>query len=222
MNKLAGRTLLLIVLGGGSVLTVAWAQVPEAKKAPPTRDDPQVFEPPSGSGMMDRDRSPRAMGMGGIGWGGRRGPFAHPMSNQERLESEFLRNAVEKLKSAKSDSEKTSAANELSKVLEKSFQRDLDRRERQISDVEARVKKLRDQIDKRKKAKDEIISLRLKTILNEADGLGFPGAVDQESEANPGSRDQFRRLALPQAFIGDLSTPVSPLDDGPPSTDQAP
>ena len=56
----------------------------------------------------------------------------------------------------------------------------MQRREKQISDVEARVKKLRDQIEKRKKAKDDIVSLRLKTIVNEADGLGFPDRVDAE------------------------------------------
>jgi hypothetical protein len=89
------------------------------------------------------------------------------------------------LKSAKADGEKTAATKEVSELLEKSFQRDLERREKQIVEVEARVKKLRDQIEKRKKAKDEIISLRLKTIVNEADGLGFPGPFEQEPDLNP-------------------------------------
>ncbi len=118
-------------------------------------------------------------------------------------EFEALRQAVEKLKSAKNDAEKTSATNEISQVLEKWFKRDLDRRENQISEIETRVKKLRDQIDKRKKAKDEIINLRLKTIINEADGLGFPGAFEQESEAEP-----FWRIG-PGLNFGDFPRPVS-------------
>ena len=115
-------------------------------------------------------------------------------------EFEALSQAVDKFKSAKNDAEKTSATNEISQVLEKWFKRDLERRENQISEIETRVKKLRDQIDKRKKAKDEIINLRLKTIINEANGLGFPGAVDQESEADPWSRNNFRTLVPPQAI----------------------
>jgi len=34
MNQLARRALLVIVLGGGSIMTVAWAQSPDAKKEP--------------------------------------------------------------------------------------------------------------------------------------------------------------------------------------------
>jgi hypothetical protein len=127
-----------------------------------------------------------------------RGPFAHPMSEEEIHEFKALGQAVEKLKSAKNDAEKTSATNEISQVLEKWFKRDLERRESQVSEIETRVKKLRDQIEKRKKAKDEIINLRVKTIVNEADGLGFPGAFEQESEADPWSRNQFRAIVPPQ------------------------
>jgi hypothetical protein len=129
-----------------------------------------------------------------------RGPFPHPMSEEEMQEFEALSQAVEKFKTAKNDAEKTSATNEISQVLEKWFKRDLERRENQISEIETRVKKLRDQIDKRKKAKDEIINLRLKTIINEANGLGFPGGFEQESEAEPFSRPHYRAAVPPSAF----------------------
>jgi seryl-tRNA synthetase len=122
------------------------------------------------------------------------------MSEEEMQEFEALGQAVEKLKSAKNDADKTSATNQISQVLEKWFKRDLQRRENQISEIETRVKKLRDQIEKRKKAKDEIINLRLKTIVNEADGLGFPGAFEQESEAEPFSRPHYGTDRPPQAF----------------------
>jgi len=63
------------------------------------------------------------------------------------------------------------------------------------------VKKLRDQIEKRKKARDEIINLRLKTIVNEAEGLGFPGAFDQDSEVN-----RHPRIG-PGFSFGNVATP---------------
>jgi chromosome segregation ATPase len=86
-----------------------------------------------------------------------------------------LQTAVEKLRTAKEGPEKEAATKEVMQQLEKSFTSDLERREQEVSEIESRVKKLRDQIEKRKKAKDEIISLRLKTIINETQGLGFPG-----------------------------------------------
>ncbi len=144
-----------------------------------------------------------------------RGVFPHPMSDEEMQEIEALEQAVEKLKSAKTDADKTAATKELSELLEKSFQRDLERREKQLAEVEARVKKLRDQIEKRKKAKDEIINLRLKTIVNEAEGLGFPGVFDQESEAGPWSIDHGRRTG-PGFDFGEFITPVRPPN--PPET----
>ena len=91
-----------------------------------------------------------------------------------------LQAALEKLKTAKVGPEKEAATKELTQLLDKSFTRDLERREHEVAEIETRIKKLREQIDKRKQAKDEIISLRLKTIINETQGLGFPGPVGFE------------------------------------------
>jgi hypothetical protein len=231
MNKLLQRALLVIVLGGGYLLTRAWAQTPETAQTPGTQPTlgPQTHSeakpgdtfdanppaaapaapapprrPPSPAEAFGRrgGMGHRGMGMGGMGIGMMRGrgPLAHPMSEEEMQEFEALSQAVEKFKTAKNDAEKTIATNEISQVLEKWFKRDLERRENQISEIETRVKKLRDQIDKRKKAKDEIINLRLKTIVNEANGLGFPGAFEQESEAEPFSTPHYRAFVPPQAF----------------------
>jgi hypothetical protein len=221
MNKLLQRALLLIVLGGGYLLSRAWAQTQETSKTPQTRetkpfggdeapehseakarDEYRPLVPPTAAPDAPRDPANRVQrwgsrggfgrGMGrGMGMGMMRGRGPRRMSEEEMQEFEALSQAVEKLKSAKNDSEKTSATNEISQVLEKWFKRDLERRESQISEIETRVKKLRDQIEKRKKAKDEIINLRVKTIVNEANGLGFPGAFEQESAADPFSSPHF-------------------------------
>ncbi len=119
--------------------------------------------------------------VGSVGLTSMDGITVTPSPRQKSKSSEALRQAIGKLKSAKNDTEKAALTKQISQLLDKSFERDMQRREKQISDVEARVKKLRDQIEKRKKAKDDIISLRLKTIVNEADGLGFPEGVDAEA-----------------------------------------
>ena len=46
-------------------------------------------------------------------------------------------------------------------------------REKRLDELEERLTNLRDQIRKRRLAKEEIIELRLKTLANEAKGLGF-------------------------------------------------
>jgi hypothetical protein len=227
MNQLARRVFLLIVLVGGSLLTVAWAQTPEAKKepAPAVRVAPQAdaeedfaTQPPAGRAIWGGRGGPMGLGGGLSGsWGehGRHGfvrrAFPHPMSREEIQEFEAFHRAVEKLKSAKSDADKTNATNEISKLLEKSFQRDLERREHEIAQVEARVKKLRDQIEKRKKAKDDILNLRLKTIVNEADGLGFPGGFEADSEPFSSRPRAFRMLGTPHEFdFSPFQTPAPP------------
>jgi len=226
MNQLARRASLLIVLVGGSFLTVAWAQTPEANKEPasavpvgPQADAEEDFatQPPAGPALWGGRGG--SIGLGGSmsgAWGehGHHGifrrAFPHPMSREEMQEVEAFHRAVEKLKSAKSDADKTSATNELSKMLEKSFQRDLERREHEVAQVEARVKKLRDQIEKRKKAKDDILSLRLKTIVNEADGLGFPGGFGPESESLGPRPGVFRMPGPPHNFSYSTGEPFEP------------
>jgi hypothetical protein len=218
MKKAAQRALLVIVLGGGSLLTMAWAQEPAQKPAdqakPPSFSPDAPPAPPRAARRHGQarafsfarpdDRSGFSFSGPGRSWGG------HPMSEEEMQESEAMDQAVDKLKSAKNDADKTTATKEISQLLEKSFQHDMERRETQISEIEARVKKLREQIEKRKKAKDEIISLHLKTIVNEADGLGFPGRFDHESDLGPQGRSFQQWLGPDSARPEPLALPAPP------------
>jgi hypothetical protein len=62
---------------------------------------------------------------------------------------------------------------ELAKVLQRLFDLQLQQREREVSEIEARVKKLREMIDKRKGAMQSIVTSRLEQLLNEVDGMGW-------------------------------------------------
>ena len=80
------------------------------------------------------------------------------------------------MKDAKNDADKKKAAETIQRSLERQFEQDLaQRREQDVAAVEERVKALRQQLSKRQVSKAEIIALRLKTIMNNAEGLGFPG-----------------------------------------------
>jgi hypothetical protein len=181
------------LIGGGCWVTSVWGQQNTTPASP--AEYPALADPPAGAtypGPADtapivvpdeRDARPNSYGespfgppdvgnMGGFGRGPRR------KAGEALKEAQFFQAAVEKLRSANAGPEREAAKKALLQFLEKSFSRDLDRREQEVAEIESRVKKLRAQIERRKKAKDEIVGLRLKTIVNETEGLGFSGPQD--------------------------------------------
>lgn len=141
------------------------------------------------------------MGMGGPGMGGRgmSGPEGRymrprsvtrtiveqrmePLSKEEIAEMRKLAEATRLLHESKDDEARKKAADSIREHLNAQFDRDLKRREKELADIEARLKTLREQVEKRKAARDRIVGLRLDTIVNEADDLGFP--ADSVGSAN--------------------------------------
>lgn len=82
---------------------------------------------------------------------------------------------LQRLREATTDEQKAAIHRELSAVLEGYFDQDIQRRLAELADIEARVKRLRQQCDQRQQAKEEILQLQLKVLENEAAGLGFFG-----------------------------------------------
>lgn len=101
-----------------------------------------------------------------------------PIDAEEFTEMMAFREARMALKDAKDEAARKTAAEAIRQHLEKQFDRDLSQREQELAAVEERVRQLRQQVEKRSRSKDEIVTLRLKTMLNNADGLGFPGDDD--------------------------------------------
>lgn len=102
-----------------------------------------------------------------------------PVPKEEVAEAEAIKKLEPRLKLADGDKLKEAAIVELENLLKKAFDRDLDRREKEIADVENRVSRLRDQIKKRFANKEAIVKLRLQTMVNDAAGLGFPSPYDE-------------------------------------------
>jgi hypothetical protein len=197
MNKSLRFLVAAGLIGGGCWATSVWGQQDAQPGAPAERikrpvdalanpvpaEEPVVVEDTlRPDQVLDEVRGFKASGGVGSGSGAarlysrllRRGgtmPFEATPAFQE---------AVEKLRSAKAGPEKEAAKKELLELLEQSFTRDLEHREKEVAEIELRVKKLREQIERRKKAKDEIVGLRLKTIVNETEGLGFSDSQDFE------------------------------------------
>jgi hypothetical protein len=87
-------------------------------------------------------------------------------------------------------------AGELRQTLAKQFDVQRKRRELELSRIEERVRKLRDQIKKRDDARETIIDRRLDQLINEVEGLGWtppagPRGAGRSSYYAPGNRNNF-------------------------------
>ena len=100
--------------------------------------------------------------------------YLEPVPPEEIEESRLLQTAIQSLNDRSSDADKKKASDVIQEQLKRQFERDLKQREKELAAVEKRVLKLRQQLDKRKAAQKDIINLRLQTLVNEANGLGFP------------------------------------------------
>ncbi len=77
------------------------------------------------------------------------------------------------LREATEAAKKAELTKQLEKAVTKSFDEDMKARETELTRLEERLKKLKDQLDRRQKAKADIIQLQMKVLANEAEGLGF-------------------------------------------------
>jgi hypothetical protein len=100
---------------------------------------------------------------------------------------------VQKWKLAQNEADRAKIEQSLQALLKEQFQARLETNEKEISQLEAEVKRLRGQVELRRKKQDEIIEFRLTQLLREAQGLGW----GTEPEMRPGAM----RWAQPQAAI---------------------
>ena len=84
-----------------------------------------------------------------------------------------IREAAAALSEAEDEDAREQAEEHLGELLDEYFEEDMKRREQELAEVEARVKKLRELMERRREKKQEIIELQVEVLRNEADGLGF-------------------------------------------------
>lgn len=109
----------------------------------------------------------------------------HNSANSDEIKLQSQTNKIvgelRKLNSASTDEEKEQAdksrgglEERLRQTLAKRFDFLVKSREQQIEALQKQIETLQNEIRKRRDAKDEIVELRVKTLLHEANGLGFP------------------------------------------------
>ncbi len=101
--------------------------------------------------------------------------YMEPVPPEKLAAAKKLQEAIKSLNNSSAPEAQKKATDTIQQQLSEQFDVDLKGREKELAEVEAKVKSLREQLDKRKAAREDIISLRLKTITNDAAGLGFPG-----------------------------------------------
>jgi hypothetical protein len=84
-----------------------------------------------------------------------------------------IRKAAESVRDANGDEAKSAAQKKLTELLSKCYDDDMIQREHELKQIEERLTKLRELLDRRRTKKQEIIDLQTKVALNEAEGLGF-------------------------------------------------
>ena len=108
-------------------------------------------------------------------------------ADPRRAAERKLREATAKLKQAKNGGDGQAAEKLLHSALEDYFAADLEIREREIKEVQARVANLEELIERRRQARDQVISLQLEVLRNEADGLGFFSTSSRRSSIGNGA-----------------------------------
>ena len=84
---------------------------------------------------------------------------------------------------ADSKSEKRKIESIVAETLEKEFDVDMEAREAELKKVEERIAKLREQLDERRRSRDEVVELKVKEIVMDWKGLGW---------TSPGTKGQYR------------------------------
>ena len=121
-------------------------------------------------------------------------PVAQPVAHRtvgRNLHGE-LRQAARKLKQTDDADEKEKITAELNTLLSEYFDNDIELREQELETVRKRLEDLQAKIDKRKAMKMEIVDLQLRTVINEAEGLGFFSSGTANGTTT-GANELFRR-----------------------------
>lgn len=128
----------------------------------------------------------------GMGYGSPSGPGmpsappANLLAARQQLEAQ-LAPLVQRLREAQADEQKAAVKQQMSSILEGYFDQDMQRRLKELAEIEARVRRLKEQSEQRQQAKTQILELQLKVLENEAAGLGFFGAAGPSASAQQAS-----------------------------------
>jgi hypothetical protein len=123
--------------------------------------------------------------------------------------------AVRALAQASSDDEKEKAKKQLKSELEKQYDEFLKKDQARVDQLFDRLKKLEEQLEKRKAAKERLVELKLELMVSEAEGLGWPTQNSAPLNA-PRVSDPFSRVRQNTNDFGPNRSPMNNQNFGQP------
>jgi murein L,D-transpeptidase YcbB/YkuD len=123
-----------------------------------------------------------------------------------------LQEVAERYSNSKDEDEKKVRLQQLQKLAGQYFEEDMAVRKKELADIEARLEKLRAQLERRRAKKDEIVDLQVKVAINEAEGLCFTSAP----------RDHFKVRVPEPVVYATAPTKVDVLMRNPMASDMIP
>lgn len=111
---------------------------------------------------------------------------------------------------AKTDEDRKKIESKTSEYLDGQFEQDMKRREKELTQIEARLVRLREQLNKRTANKRKIISLQLKQVTMGWDGLGW-------SDPHPAGSAQAWLGVFPKGEVGLFGSAPPPPQPAPPA-----
>lgn len=119
------------------------------------------------------------------------------ISAEEIAQKRKWRTLREQIRETSDEVRRKELGNELRSLLESMFDRDLERRDEELQDLETRVQNLRDAVERRRTNRDRIINVQVDSVLLDAQGLSFFDEIDLRA-ALP--RVQNTPLTAPNTF----------------------
>ncbi len=111
-------------------------------------------------------------------------PSLDPIAGPRR--GNDLQQAIHELKTADSDEDKSAAKKTIKTELEKQYDAFLENDQKKVDQLFDRLKKLEEQLERRREAKNRLVDLKLEMLISQAEGLGWP--TDNGWNRGPGSR----------------------------------
>ncbi len=124
--------------------------------------------------QLQTQRLPTAYPQPGIFSTGLYPGFDPELARVNNAANQAIMDLRNKIKEAESEEVKLELKAEMKQVLDEQYDEYLSHHEAPLKELEARLEKLRAEFESRKKAKDDLVNLRLDTIWYDAIGLGWP------------------------------------------------
>ncbi|MHB8952968.1 MAG: DUF1559 family PulG-like putative transporter [Pirellulaceae bacterium] len=168
--------LLLVTALTGQESAVGSAQSPASSGSTTAPIAAGAYGPmsPEGAPMFPPYGTPFSGGSAMPGGGMVSGMMGTDPLTQEVIAAQWQVNqALARYQQTADETERQAIKADLTKALERQFDVQQQRRMQELAEIEGRVRKLRDLIDKRNQAKQSIVSKRCDQLLSELDGLGW-------------------------------------------------